>query len=275
MLHYIHTALSSIGSFGSFFAPPPVSPMFQAGGRFDGWNEDVVLTLIGMGALLLVDQLLVKPFLKPKSRYFALHAFANGVSSVAAFPDVVKALTVNPSTAFGTPASTMVPNSIVAAIHLYHCVAFPLRAEDIFHHLTFVAVLCGLALPLKRVAGVASGWGCFFLSGLPGGLNYLLLVASAQGWIDKMTEKKWCARINVWVRGPSMTVYLFLAFNNFWHRGSQDIHPLVSLPVALLYFFNGQHYTQQAVESLAVHGERRKHRAKSADEVAPEKENST
>ncbi|CUI10895.1 membrane-associated protein, putative [Bodo saltans] len=253
MTHAIHKVLSSVLGF---FAPPPVSPLFQEGGALHGLNEDITLTLFGMGALFLVDTLIVKPFIAPKARYFALHVFGNAVSSVAAFPDVVTALTQDPTRLLGTPASTMLPNSMVAAIHLYHCVAFPLRAEDIFHHLTFVGSLCCLALPAKRVLGAASGWGCFFMSGFPGALNYLLLVLVAHGRVSRLTEKKWTARINVWLRAPSLTIFLFMAFSNFVHRGSQDIHPVLSAIVGLLYFYNGQFYSQQAVESYAVHVER-------------------
>ncbi len=45
----------------------------------------------------------------------------------------------------------MVANSAVVAIHSYHCVAFKLPMADIFHHVLFVSILCGLAIPFKQV----------------------------------------------------------------------------------------------------------------------------
>lgn len=269
MAHAVHSFLSSVVAF---FAPAPVSPLFQEGGRFYGLNEDITFTLLGMGALFLVDRLVVKPFIKPKVRYFALHAFGNAVSSVAAFPDIVTALTQDPRRLVGMPASTMLPNSMVVAIHLYHCVAFPLRAEDIVHHLTFVGSLCCLAIPSKRVLGAASGWGCFFMSGLPGGLNYLFLILSAHGYMSKLTEKKWTALVNVWMRAPSLTIYLFIALSNMIHRGSQDLHPALSILVALLYFVNGQYYSQQAVESYATHLERSRAEKRAGAVATPREE---
>lgn len=235
--------------------PPPLSPLFQSGGALEMLNEDVTLTLLGMGALFVVDNLIVKPFIKPKARYFALHVVANAVSAVAAFPDVVKGITGDPRTAFSGPSHTMVANSAVAAIHLYHCVAFPLRAEDIFHHLTFVSILCGLAIPLKHVDGIGNNFGCFFLSGVPGGIIYANLVAVSHGWMSKMTEKKIAALINVWLRGPSMVVYAFLGWSSFI-SGNVSTGPLFLLICVLLHFTNGQYYSQQAVESYAVHKER-------------------
>jgi hypothetical protein len=241
----------------SILSPPPLSPYFLPGGPFEGFNEDICFTLLFMAVLLLADVLLVRPLIHPKARYFALHVIANSISSAAAFADVQRVFSMgDPTGAFSGPSSTMVANSAVAAIHLYHCVAFPLRSEDIFHHLTFVSVLCGLAIPLKHVGGAANNFGCFFLSGLPGGLNYVFLVCVAHGWMDKLTEKRWTARINVWLRGPSMSIYLFLGFLSFAHDKQREVHACLLAIVVALHFHNGQYYAKQAVESLATHMER-------------------
>lgn len=238
-------------------SPPPISPYFLPGGFLAGYNEDVCFTLFFMAILMLADIILVRPLIHPKGRYFALHVLANSISSTAALPDVLRVFTMgDPTSAFSGPSSTMVANSAVAAIHLYHCVAFSLRREDIFHHLTFVSVLCGLAIPLKHIGGVANNFGCFFLSGLPGGINYVLLVCVAQGWMGKLTEKVWTARINVWLRGPSMSIYLFLGFLSFAHDTKREVPWFLLAIVVTLHFHNGQYYAKQAVESLATHVER-------------------
>lgn len=246
---------SALSWVHKFLCPTPLSPLFQSGGALEMLNEDVTLTVAGMGFLFVVDNLIVKRFIKPKARYFALHVVANAVTAVAAFPDVVRGITGDPRTAFSGPSHTMVANSMVAAIHLYHCVAFPLRREDIVHHLTFVSILCGLAIPLKQVDGIGNNFGCFFLSGVPGGIIYANLVAVAHGLMDKMTEKKLAATINVWLRGPSMVVYAFLGWASFIN-GNVTTGPLALLICVLLHFTNGQYYSQQAVESYATHKER-------------------
>ena len=73
--------------------------------------------------------------------------------------------------------------------------------------------------------------------------------------MDRMTEKRWCANINVWLRGPSMSVYGFLAFQA-WYTGAWRLHWGVILLGAVLHFYNGQHYCEQAVASYAVATER-------------------
>ena len=162
-----------------------------------------------MGLLGVVDVLVCRPLLSPKSRYFCLHTVANVVSAVASFPDVLRVL-ADPLHAFSGPSATMLANSAVISIHLYHCLFFKLQPGDLFHHAVFVTILSGFAIPFKHVGGVSNNFGCFFLSGLPGGLNYAMLVLVKEGRMTSLYQKGWDAWINTWLRGPPMSVYAFL-----------------------------------------------------------------
>ena len=200
-------------SLSSLVWPEPISPLFAPGGLLPGWNEDIVFTIAILALLGAVDVFICRPLLSPKSRYFCLHAVANAVSSIAAFPDVLRTLR-DPVYAFSGPTTTMIANSAVISIHLYHCLFFKLPPADIFHHAVFVSILCGFAIPFKHVGGVSNNFGCFFLSGLPGGLNYVLLVLVKEGLMSALSQKGWDAWINTWLRGPSMSVYAFLQVRN-------------------------------------------------------------
>lgn len=125
-----------------------------------------------------------------KTRYFALHAMANAVAAVASFPDMAKVV-LNPASAltgectracagpvlrFGNwgahctvsgPSFSMVANSAICAIHVYHVLAWKLERADIVHHAVFVLVLCGLAIPFKQAMGATNNFGCFFVSTRP------------------------------------------------------------------------------------------------------------
>ena len=235
----------------SFLAPAPLSPYFQEGGQLAGWNEDLVMILGFMAILCIIDTCIVRPFLNPKGRYFALHLVANAVITVAAYPGLIRGLTADPVTVFSGPSNTMVANSVICAIHLYHCVAFKLRWDDIFHHLTFACILCGLAIPFKQIGGVANNFGCFFLSGVPGGIDYFMLVCVYQGLMDKATQKKYYSLINVYLRGPSMVIYAFLGWVCVYNGNYGPPLPMVLL-VIFLHFFNGQYYTRQAVATTTI-----------------------
>ena len=230
---------------------PPISPLFQQGGMFEQYNEDMTLVLLYLIMCWLLDVSLIKPRLSPKSRFFALHFVLNMCVVVAAAPDVYRAFT-NPTTAFNGASQSMWANSAIVAIHFYHCLAFDLTASDIFHHLLFVTILCGLAIPFKQTGGVANNFGCFFLSGLPGGIDYLMLVLVKEGYMKKMTEKYWNKMINVWLRGPAMSVYSTLAWVSWW-SGNAGTPNVVLLAVVLLHFFNGQYYAEMAVATYHRH----------------------
>ena len=89
------------------------------------------------------------------------------------------------------------------------------------------------------------GW---VMESLPFRLDYILLVLLKEGRIAKIVEKKWNARINVWLRGPSMSIYAFIGWQG-WHSGNTAL-PLPALVlVVFLHFFNGQFYAEMAVGS--------------------------
>jgi len=246
-----HRSMEYLESVRAFLAPPPLSPIFQAGSQLDGWNEDICLILFFLFVLGAVDVCVVHPFLNPKCRYFALHLIANSIAAVAALPDLVRGLTTDPLYVFSGPSDTMVANSAVCAIHLYHCVVFKLRWDDLFHHLVFVFLLCGLAIPFKQISGVANNFGLFFLSGLPGGIDYFMLVCVCQRLMKKATQKHYYALLNVYIRGPSIVIYSFIGWQTMYHGTYGPPLPAL-ITVVVLCFFNGQYYLHQAVATTTL-----------------------
>lgn len=93
------------------------------------------------------------------------------------------------------------------AVHTYHCLGFKLSQQDIFHHFLFVPTL-GIG------GGMLTSWGpirnvlTFFISGLPGGVDYVMLVLLKNGMTDKLTCKRLSSKLNVWLRGPGCGVLL-------------------------------------------------------------------
>jgi hypothetical protein len=80
------------------------------------------------------------------------------------------------------------------ATHLYHVLGFKLSYDDKLHHGISVGVVGTMAYFFRwgRVINAMN----FFVCGLPGGLDYLLLAAVKFGSLAKITEK----RINLWLQ---------------------------------------------------------------------------
>ena len=58
-----------------------------------------------------------------------------------------------------------------------HCLAFRLSAADVFHHLLFVSILCGLGIRFKQVGGVANNFGILDLD------PFIFIIASSKYYI--------------------------------------------------------------------------------------------
>jgi hypothetical protein len=100
--------------------------------------------------------------------------------------------------------------------------------------------------------GRAPDYAAFFLSGLPGGIDYVLLVLHYHGFVSRHTEKWWFAHVNVWIRSPGPIVFGFVAYMNWFHptlSAASQLPAPVAAGILALVVYNGQLYSRQAVES--------------------------
>ena len=144
------------------------------------------------------------------------------------------------------------PTCIVIAMHLYHMLSFKLDSNDYFHHLLFVPTIGGInfVYPLGPLCNVL----CFFISGLPGGVDYMLLAYVKMGKISAYTEKRINCSINTWLRAPGINVFCVLALCA-WVNPPKEADPPAGwcfLPVVCLAYFNGQYYAQRVVGNYYI-----------------------
>jgi hypothetical protein len=252
-------------------APGPVSPIFKPGGALEDFNEDLTLIAAALVFLFVLDYGVVQRVIHPKARYFALHATANSLICFFALPDVIRALTEDPLTTLRGPVNSILPNAIGCSIHIYHVIGgFKLSAEDIFHHVTFAAVLGVLGTMLKQIGGVLGCFGAFFLTGLPGGIDYVLLTLQYHDVVSRATEKRINANLNQWLRGPAMTVALTMGWFNLYN-GTNGAPVWTLILTCALYFYNGQYYARQAIESYTLFDHRQRTEASAASSINPRK----
>jgi len=88
----------------------------------------------------------------------------------------------------------------------------------------------------------------------------VLLVLVKHNYIEKLTEKKWNARVQSWLRSPPMAVYFFCAWQLFLNHPTSELpfHPLILFIVASLHLVNGVYYSNMAVDTFARHDQQRK-----------------
>jgi hypothetical protein len=180
--------------------------------------------------LFIVDRFAIAPYVKKHvdkksqgtARWFFIHAFANlfvVVSSLPALGVVMRDPThsmdghvYTDRSFFGT--SSRWPLTIINSVHAYHMVGgFGLTAADWFHHVLFIPAL-GFPAQIFNL-GALCNWQAFFISGLPGGIDYFLLGLIKCGTMDHMLEKRVNANMNVWCRAPGILVATVLGYCHF------------------------------------------------------------
>ena len=108
-------------------------------------------------------------------------------------------------------------------VHVYHMLAFKLSGPEYFHHLLFI--------PTLGFPGQLFDWGAmgnfqaFFISGLPGGIDYYLLSVG----YDRLEQKHISANLNIWCRMPGLLVCGLLLYISLLY---------VTLLVLLLLFIH-------------------------------------
>lgn len=148
------------------------------------WLSIGQYTVMTMLLLCVVDFTIASHF---KSRWFLLHSLANAAISFLVFPDVVRTIRDPFKTICLDKEYSYTAFSIVVAIHLYHCLpfnpsgAFRLHPVDYLHHILMIFIGC----PLQLFAdiGPLANFNLFFVCGLPGGIDYVMLVFVKQGYV--------------------------------------------------------------------------------------------
>jgi hypothetical protein len=90
----------------------------------------------------------------------------------------------------------------------------------------------------------------FFLTGLPGGMDYFMLVLVKLGKMDRLTEKRYNTRIMTWLRGPGALSASFMLYIICLDPSNRSDYrhwytPWAVLLVAFLCFVNSQFYLLQ------------------------------
>ena len=170
-----------------------------------------------------------------KSRWFLLHAFGNACTMYAILPEVLTVLS-HPELAYVTPTN-FEGLAVAAALHIYHALSFSLNADEIFHHVLFVLGMgsyCCIFQPY-----IASSAPLMTINGLPGMIDYTLLALVKLKRINKLTEKRVNAWLNVWIRMPVSLFFVGMGYYGIVVQSRWECIPcLLGLAYNAIYYGN-------------------------------------
>ena len=218
--------------------------------------------------LLAVDRGIIAPALRTRckrdkdvlhGRWFFIHAFANALVVITAMGSVISVLRdpFNAMEAESHPDISMFgsgsiwPLTIINSVHIYHMIGgFGLSAADYYHHLLFIPTL---GFPGQIFAfGAGANWQAFFISGLPGGIDYFVLGLIRIGAAQKMFEKRLSANLNVWLRNPGILSATMILYQSLLY-GKVSAPWWVCALQLILPPYNAMYYCKQSVANYAVH----------------------
>lgn len=135
-------------------------------------------------------------------------------------------------------------------IHIYHVLFFKnLTVDDYMHHIIsvfFVGVISSV-FPFGYCLGAVT----FFICGLPGGLDYLLLALVKTNHVSSLTEK----RLNRWlhqcIRAPGILLTTYCGLVSVI-RGNGKMHVFWAILTFVLDNFNAMYYSNKVTCNYAV-----------------------
>ena len=196
--HSFHAASTTLSAQQSV-------PWYAKESLFGARGLTILVTTL---CLWMADRMVLVP-LKLKGRYFILHAAGNAIAVVLTWNGMVRTLLDPVHAAEGDVQ--IFGYCVVVAIHLYHVLAFrPLPQVEWVHHVLMIGVVGPVVFYYAR--GAIIDYCSFFLSGLPGGIDYVMLALVKNGRISKEVEKRVNSGINTWMRTPFGVVGAYILF---------------------------------------------------------------
>lgn len=187
--------------------------------------------LAGIGLCIWICDRFIPARVDASFRWFVLHVIINLMVIIFSLSDLVDLL--HDPLHVNYDVST-VPKNAVLALHVYHALMFDnLTFIDWVHH----SIMCCVIMMIGDGGGGSLvNWQMFFTSGLPGGFDYIMLIAVKMGWMTSLNEKRWNAWINHVLRGPGILIGAVLIYIH-------NPFSFVLVYTLLALFWNAQYFS--------------------------------
>lgn len=197
---------------------------------------------------IIIDYILT--FYNLKGQYYFNHFLVNMTVSILCFDDLI--LTYTDFNNINNHVIDYNSVSLVFAIHFYHIIIYYKKFvyDDWLHHI--VMIFFTLPLALQYNCGSIMGHSIFFVTGLPGGINYFLLFLNRNNLIEKKNQKYINYHLNLWIRNPGCTasavimlLYALINYESFYMI-------IISFLIIFTNYWNGIYFMEQVVRNYNI-----------------------
>lgn len=178
-----------------------------------------------------------------KSRWFKLHVLANLCTVIFSYSDFVTVIS-DPLKNYSGTGGSLIPTNMTLALHLYHAFAFNnLKMVDWAHHIIMMTILTFILwCPHTQITNSV----IFVTNGLPGGIDYFLLILVKDGIINRVTEKRINSKLNIWIRGPLILIAAYVVYLQ-WRYNITGCSFWVTFSIIAALYWNAQYFTERVV----------------------------
>lgn len=152
-------------------------------------------------------------FIRQDLRWYTLHSIANIIIIILTYKDLYHTLTQKDKLNYKSEYENEVDilNLVITSLHLYH-ITQTQKLEDLIHHITAILLF---NLSIIYIQGSYCGSILFFMNGLPGLLDYILLIMTKLNYINKLLEKKYNTYLNIYIRSLGTIFILGMIYNDY------------------------------------------------------------
>jgi hypothetical protein len=212
---------------------------------------DILYATIYIGILSIISMVMTKKFLLDDStQYFILHFIHNMIITSIITPYCLTMIsdpvgTEYDYTNYKTNYEFLFP--MISGLHTFHLLKSykKIQIDELFHHvITYAFTIINYILSHPFYYSYL-----IVLSGIPGGITYLLLFLQKLGLIESIKEKKISYLLNVWVRAPVTVIWATLAYDRLIYVEESIINKILILISMFFIPLNGIHFMTTIAQS--------------------------
>lgn len=180
--------------------------------------------------------------------YFMLHFITNCVITSLCFPYFLTLFT-DPNgieSEYEEYGYIRYSFPIIATLHTYHLYNCydSIKLDEFLHHVVtyvFWIIVQNLSHPIYYVSLIC-------MSGVPGGITYLMLFMQKRYIISSINEKYYSMMLNIWMRCPGCIIYATLLYDRMIYMNDEKFCP-IQLFLISFTALNGIYFTITIVDS--------------------------
>ena len=163
----------------------------------------------------LIDNLF-KITVKKSARYYLLHVILNSYIVYVTYSESIDFFLSPVIKSDIYTKSSIESASVIIGFHIYHYLTDILDFETKVHHIVTVFITGSTALLIPT--GSTTSAINFIMCGLPGGIDYILLVMYKYNIISTLVEKNINRWLNLLIRMPGMMLVAWYLFLNIYSK---------------------------------------------------------